>query len=146
MLSFLFLPDMRRKVFACFTFCIFLSIMACEKKISDQLKGKWQLRTIETSGHITPVDTVWYNFQSESLFMYQIYHPAADTFSWTYGFKTQLESHTIRLEIINWTILKDDFLLFTDWEEPVRTFSVDQLNRNRLVLTSDDKTYTFDKF
>ena len=137
---------MNKKVFTCFTVCIFLSLVACEKEISDQLKGKWQLKTIEESGRITTVDTVWYNFQSESLFMYQIYHPAMNTFSWTYGFKTQPESHIIQLEIISWTISKEDFLLSTDWEEPVRTFTVDKLNRNRLILKSDNKTYTFDRF
>ena len=137
---------MKRKIFACFTTCIFLSLTACDKDINDQLKGKWQLKTVEDSGLLSPVDTVWYNFQSESLFMYQIYHPAVDTFSWTYGYKTQPESLMIRLEIINWTILKEDFLLFTDWEEPVRFFTVDKINRNRLILKSDGKTYTFDRF
>jgi len=137
---------MNRKVFVCFTVSIFLILTACDKEVSDQLKGKWQLKTIEESGHRTPVDTVWYNFQSEGLFMYQIYHPAADTFSWTYGFKTQPESHVIQLEIINWTFSKEDFLPFTDWEEPVRTFTVDKINHNLLILKSDSKTYSFDRF
>jgi hypothetical protein len=131
------------------TFLIVLVILlfsACEKEISDQLKGKWQLKTVEESGHVTPVDTVWYNFQSESLFMYQIYHPAVDTFSQTYGFKKQPESHIIQLEIINWVILKEDFLLMTDWKEPERTFTVDKISRKQLILKSDNKTYTFDKF
>ena len=137
---------MNGKIFVCFAFCIFLILIACDKEVSEQLKGKWQLKTIEESGFITPVDTVWYNFQSESIFMYQIYHPAVDIFSWTYGFKTQPESHIIRLEIINLTILKEDFLLLTDWDEPVRIFTVDNINRNQLILTSDNKTYTFNKF
>jgi len=137
---------MNRIVFACFSVCLFLILTTCEKEVSDQLKGKWQLKTIEEAGQTTPVDTVWYNFQSESLFMYQIYHPAVDTFSWTYGFKTQPESYMIRLEIINWTILKEDFILFTDWKEPVRTFMIDQINHKRLILKSDDKTYIFNKF
>ena len=137
---------MNGKVSAFFLVCIFLIFTACNKDMSDQLQGKWQLKTIEESGSLTPVDTVWYNFQSESLFMYQIYHPAVDTFSWTYGYKTQPESLIIRLEIINWTFLKEDFLPFTDWEEPVRFFTVDKINRNRLILKSDGKTYTFDRF
>ena len=137
---------MNKKVFISFAVCIFLIFTACEKEISDQLKGKWQLKTIEESGHIEPVDTVWYNFQSESLFMYQIYHPAVDTFSWMYGYKTQPESRMIRLEFINWTTLAEDFLPFTDWEESVRVFTVDKLNRKRLILKSDNRTYTFDRF
>ena len=126
--------------------CLLLLLAGCEKEVSDRLKGKWQLKTIEASGNMTPVDTVWYNFQSESLFMYQIYHPAADTFSWLYGYKTQPESHVIHLEFISWTITKEDFLPFTDWEESARTFTVDKINSKQLVLKSEGKTYTFDRF
>jgi len=50
------------------------------------------------------------------------------------------------LEIINWVILKEDFLPFTDWKEPVRTFSVDKINRKQLILKSEDKTYAFDRY
>ena len=46
--------------------------VACRHEISDRLMGKWQLQTVEAQGSIAQVDTVWYNFQSESLFMYQI--------------------------------------------------------------------------
>jgi len=137
---------MNRKIFTGMAVWVILLLAACEKEVSDQLKGKWQLKTVEAAGRITPVDTVWYNFQSESLFMYQIYHPAVDTFSWTYGFKTQPESHIIQLEIINWVILKEDFLPFTDWKESVRTFSVDKINRKQLILKSEDKIYAFDRF
>ena len=137
---------MNKKICALFTVCLFLLLAGCEKEVSDRLKGKWQLKTIEASGNMTPVDTVWYNFQSESLFMYQIYHPAADTFSWLYGYKTQPESHVIHLEFISWTITKEDFLPFTDWEESARTFTVDKINSKQLVLKSEGKTYTFDRF
>ena len=137
---------MNKKIFACFTVCMFLFFTGCEKEVSDRLKGKWQLKTIEESGRLTPVDTVWYNFQSESLFMYQIYHASVDTFSWLYGYKTQSESHILHLQLINWTILAEDFLPFTDWKEPERTFTVEQINRKQLILKSDGKTYTFDRF
>jgi hypothetical protein len=137
---------MNRSILASITICILLILTACEKEVSDKLKGKWQLKTIEEAGRTTPVDTVWYNFQSESIFMYQIYHPAVDTFSWTYGFKTQPDKHIIHLELINWTILKEDFLLFTDWEATERTFTVDKVNCNLLILKSDNKTYTNNRY
>ena len=125
--------------------CLFLT--GCEKEVSDQLKGKWQLKTIEEAGQVMHIDTVWYNFQSESLFMYQIYHPKANTFSWIYGFKTQPENNILHIELINnLAIHKEDLLYFTDWKELTRTFTVDQINRKRLVLTGDDKTYTFNRF
>jgi len=127
-------------------FIFYLLFSGCENEISDQLQGKWQLKTVEEAGHLTSVDTVWYNFQSESLFMYQIYHPVVDTFSWLYGYKTQPESNIIHLEFINWTVAKENFLPFTDWKEPARTFSVDKVNRKQLVLKSDEKTYIFDRY
>ena len=124
--------------------CLMLS--GCEKEVSNQLKGKWQLKTIEEAGHLTSVDTVWYNFQSESLFMYQIYHPKVDTFSWFYGYKTQQESNVIHLEFINWTNAKENFLHFTDWKEPLRVFFIEKINRKQLILTGDDKIYRFDRY
>ena len=128
------------------TVCISLFLMGCEKDVSDQLKGKWQLKTIEEAGNLTHVDTVWYNFQSEALFMYQIYQPSEDSFLWLYGYKTQPESHIIHLDFFNWTITKEDFLPLTDWKEPDRTFIVEKINRKQLVLKGDDKTYVFDRY
>jgi len=78
--------------------------------------------------------------------MYQIYHPAEDKFLHLYGFKTQPESNIIHLELFDWAISKDDFLPFTDWKKPERTFTVDKINRKTLVLKGDDKTYFFDRF
>ena len=128
-----------------FLLCLFLA--GCDKEVSDQLKGKWQLKTIEEAGQLMPIDTVWYNFQSESLFMYQIYHPKVDTFSWIYGYKTQPENNILHLELINnLAIPKENILYFTDWKELTRTFTVDQINRNHLILTDDNKTYTFNRY
>ena len=125
--------------------CLFLT--GCEKEVSDHIKGKWQLKTIEEAGQLMHIDTVWYNFQSESLFMYQIYHPKVDTFSWIYGYKTQPENNILSIELINnLAIDKEDILYFTDWKEMTRTFTVDKISRKHLVLTNDNKTYTFNRF
>ncbi|MDR2231489.1 MAG: lipocalin-like domain-containing protein [Tannerella sp.] len=126
------------------TFSLFLT--GCEKEISDRLQGKWQLKTVEEAGQTTPVDTVWYNFQSEALFMYQIYHPSVDTFSWTYGFRSQPDDRVIQIELTDWTMKKEDFLPFTDWKETARTFTIDKITGKNLILTGDGKTYLFDKY
>jgi hypothetical protein len=110
------------------------------------LQGKWQLKTVEEAGQTTPVDTVWYNFQSEALFMYQIYHPSVDTFSWTYGFRSQPDDRVIQIELTDWTMKKEDFLPFTDWKETARTFTIDKITGKNLILTGDGKTYLFDKY
>ena len=68
---------------------------ACSDDVADRLKGKWQLQTVEADGAAQRVDTVWYNFQSESLFMYQIYQPATGRYVYTYGYKTQPDDRTL---------------------------------------------------
>ena len=137
---------MNKTIVTSFILCFIFLLAGCEKEVSDRLKGKWQLKTIEEAGHVTNVDTVWYNFQSESLFMYQIYHPSSDTFSWLYGFKTQPESHLIHLKLTNWTLTVDEFLPRTDWKTPERTFTIDRINHKQLILKGDDKTYVFDRY
>ena len=116
---------------------------ACQHEVNDRLKGKWQLQTVETRGNITKVDTVWYNFQSESLFMYQIYRPLSDNYFYTYGYKVQPDEHTLQLELTNYTILVKDFLPHTDWPKARRTFSVGHIDSRRLILHAGDTTYTF---
>ncbi|MDR3260554.1 MAG: lipocalin-like domain-containing protein [Tannerella sp.] len=126
--------------------CLLLIATGCRKEVSESLQGKWQLKTIEQAGSVTGVDTVWYNFQSESLFMYQVYYAGADTFSHQYGFKTPTDADAIHLELISYPRPVDDFLRLTDWEERTRTFTIEEINGKRLVLHSDDKTYDFIKF
>jgi hypothetical protein len=109
------------------------------------LKGKWQLKTVEQAGAISTVDTVWYNFQSESLFMYQIYYAEKDSFVHQYGFKTQPEARTLQLELISNPHPLKTFLPATDWEEGIRTFTIKKNTGNRLVLAGDGKDYVFIK-
>lgn len=124
---------------------ICLSCMACRDEVSDRLKGKWQLQTVEENGMTVQVDTVWYNFQSESLFMYQIYRPASRDYLYTYGYKVQPEERTLKLELINYAILAKDFLPHTDWKKKTRTFTIDKIDGHRMILNSEHKTYIFRK-
>jgi len=120
--------------------------VACRHEVSDRLMGKWQLQTVEVQGSIAQVDTVWYNFQSESLFMYQIYRPLSNDYFYTYGYKVQPEEHTLKLELTNYTILVKDFLPHTDWPNARRTFTVDYIDGRRLILHAGDTTYTFRRY
>ncbi|MDR1381563.1 MAG: hypothetical protein LBJ47_08810, partial [Tannerella sp.] len=70
-------------------FLLPMLLAACDKVTTPQLVGKWQLRTVEKNGIETAVDTVWYNFQSESVFMLQVYVPQRDTFLQLPGLKKQ---------------------------------------------------------
>ncbi|MDR2139165.1 MAG: lipocalin-like domain-containing protein [Tannerella sp.] len=126
--------------------CILSTLTACQKELSWQLQGKWQLKTIEQSGHVSNVDTVWYNFQSKALFMYQIYHTDKDSFSHMYGYKSQPEENKIHLELTSYPRPVSEFLPLTDWEDRSRTFTVEKISSKRLVLYSDNKTYEFIRF
>ena len=120
---------------------------ACSKDTTaDRLKGKWQLQTVEAEGGRHRVDTVWYNFQSESLFMYQIYQPAARRYVYTYGYKTQPDDRTLRLQLANYTIKVKDFLPLTDWPSGVRTFRVEHVDGRQLRLESDGRRYMFRRY
>lgn len=126
---------------------LLLFLTSCQDDLTDKLQGKWQLKTVEQSGVITEVDTVWYNFQSESLFMYQIYDTEKDSFLHWYGFRVQQDEHTMELELgYNPEVPVSDFLLFTDWESKIRVFEIRKVDRKHLTLYSGEKTYLFTKF
>ena len=115
-------------------------------EVADRLKGKWQLQTVEADGVTHRVDTVWYNFQSESLFMYQIYRPATGRYIYTYGYKTQPDGSTLRLQLANYTFRVEEFLPFTDWPSGVRSFRVVHVDGRRLQLESDGRRYSFRRY
>ncbi|MDR1938341.1 MAG: lipocalin-like domain-containing protein [Tannerellaceae bacterium] len=123
----------------------FLLLAACSDGISDRLEGKWQLQQVEADGQKEKVDTLFYNFQT-SLFMYQIYHPAVDTFSHCYGFKIMETKNQVMLELTGYSISLNKFLPQTDWQSSKRRFIVEQITDQRLVLNADDKRYVFRKF
>lgn len=122
-----------------------IGLPACEDNVESQLEGKWQLRSVERDGQIELVDTVWYNFQT-SLFEYQIYIPAIDSMRNMYGYKTLKGENQLELELISHFITVSDFLPLTDWHDRQRTFQIEESTRKRLVLSSEGKTYRFEKY
>jgi hypothetical protein len=126
--------------------CVLLTISGCREEVGNQLKGKWQLESIEQNGNVVRVDTVWYNFQSESMFMYQIYRASTGKYIHQYGYKIQPDENTLQLELHSYARPVKDFLIFTDWEEQTRTFTVQKINGKQLILHSENKTYTFIRF
>jgi hypothetical protein len=123
-----------------------LVLGGCQEGLSERLAGKWQLKKIEQDGQIVHVDTVWYNFQSESLFLYQVYDPQGETFSRQLGYKSQPEENTILLALFSNPRPVADFIPLTDWREKERQFVVLDIGGGRLVLSSDNKTYHFIRF
>ncbi|MDR1556986.1 MAG: lipocalin-like domain-containing protein [Tannerellaceae bacterium] len=127
--------------------CIGLLLLfaSCSTDIGDRLEGKWQLQQVEANGVTEKVDTVFYNFQT-SLFMYQVYRPERDIFSSCFGFRMMETKDQLLLELTGYSSAIQNFLLLTDWESSDRRFIVKEVTDKRLVLNSDDKSYTFRKF
>ncbi|MDR2119712.1 MAG: lipocalin-like domain-containing protein [Tannerella sp.] len=129
-----------------FTGILWLFASGCRNEASDMLKGKWQLKTVKHAGVFSTADSVWYNFQSESIFMYQIYSAEKDSFTHQYGFKTQIEVRTLQLELISYPRPIATFLPATDWKDRIRIFTIKKITGNELVLSGDEKEYIFIKF
>ncbi|MDR1258537.1 MAG: lipocalin-like domain-containing protein [Tannerellaceae bacterium] len=124
---------------------VLLFFASCSSDIGDRLEGKWQMQQIEADGITLNVDTIFYNFQT-SLFMYQIYIPQNDSFSYCYGFKMMETKNQVLLELTNYAVSLNKFLPQTDWGAPARRFIVEELTEKRLVMKDDGKRYTFRRF
>jgi hypothetical protein len=118
---------------------------ACSKDAEDKLEGKWQLREVSVNGQTEKIDTVFYNFQT-SLFMYQLYDKATNSYSHIYGFKTLEEPGRLLLEMNSPAESIPAFLLKTDWESKAKDFRIEKVSGSRLVLSSEDKHYIFRRF
>lgn len=117
-----------------------LVLTACDKMTTD-LEGKWLLKQIESKGTSTPVDTVWYNFQT-SLFMYQLYDTTTGKYDQAYGLNYFEGENEVKLELPEGAAI----LPKTDWDSHIRVFKIEKVSRKELVLSSEGKTYFFDKF
>lgn len=122
-----------------------LFLLASCDKPERQLEGKWLLKEVEENGVVTPVDTVWYNFQT-SLFQYQIYDRAIDTYQVCYGYKVMNDEHSLDLELTFDYEGVRDFLPLTDWDSAKRHFEIESLTGKELRLSGDGKRYHFSKF
>ena len=122
-----------------------LLVTACSKDTQSKLYGKWQLQEVEVNGVVEKVDTVYYNFQQD-LFMYQIYRPQTQSYSYRYGYDIMEGEKTVHIELINDPGALSSFLPLTDWNLAKRTFTIDKVSNKQLIMNSEGKTYTFRKF
>ena len=115
--------------------------VSCDDVSFSPLTGKWQLKTIENNGEITPVDTVWYNFQSMSIFSLQIYRPQQDNYLQYVGLRTQED------KVLSIKIFEEGAIILSDWNSTSRSFTISSMNRRRLLLQSEEGyLYSFIKF
>ena len=120
---------------------VFLILTSCENVSYSPLIGKWQLKTVNKNGETFPVDTVWYNFHSISIFAIQIYQPRYDSYVLFEGMRKQ-DDNVISIEMIHETAI-----YYCDWDNPSRSFTIEKLNRKQLLLRSEEGfLYSFIKF
>lgn len=120
----------------------FIFWIACDNEVTTpKLVGKWQLKTVEKNGIETLVDTVWYNFQSESVFSIQVYIPQQDTVLMLLGFKTEKD------KVLSIKLESEAHLEHSDWSGTERMFSIEKVNKKNLQLRSEEGyNYSFIKF
>ena len=122
-----------------FLFIAFALLIACDDIPKSDLIGKWQLKNIEKNGVEYPVDTVWYNFQSESIFAVQVYFSRQDSVSIIRGLRTQ-EDNAI-------SIMLEAESGLSDWSGLNKSFTIDKVGRKDLILFSEEgHKYSFIKF
>jgi len=124
-----------------FVVIIITTLVACDDITDSQLPGKWHLKTVDKNGLVSKVDTIWYNFQSESVFALQFYISHIDQYVTLYGMKVQ-NKNNISIELIS-----DAYLDEIDWNSRNRTFTIETLNNKLLTLKSQEGyIYSFIRF
>lgn len=124
--------------------CILL-FASCSKDVKDELFGKWQLQEVEANGETERVDSIYFNFEN-SLFMYQIYRPATQSFRSSYGYITPEADDKVLLELTSYPGAVSNFLPDTDWTSAKRIYTIEKLTVKKLIMSSEGKTYVFRKF
>ncbi len=124
---------------------LLLLCVACSKNTEEKLFGMWQMKQVEYQGEITPVDTVFYNFQ-HGLFKYMIIDQPQDTTRHCYGGIISDTDHILTLRLFNDPKPLGEFMPYIDWPSAERSFYIDKLNGSKMILTSDEKTYYFIKY
>lgn len=122
-------------------FVLLLFITTCNNVTFSPLVGKWQLKTIEKNGEIESVDTVWYNFQSKSIFSFQIYEPQQDRYRSYVGLRTQNDK-VVSIKLQDVAVVN-----LSDWSSVNRSFTIINMNKRRLLLQSEEGYfYSFNKY
>ena len=125
----------------CLIFFAYIFCLSCDDIATSELVGKWQLNTVEKNGEKTLVDTVWYNFQSESVFSIQVYVPQQDTVFVLLGMRTQQDN------VVSIILESESYIEYSDWSSVNRSFTVDKVDNKKMILSSEEGyIYSFTKF
>ena len=123
-----------------------LFFISCNDPDLPNVNGMWQLKTIEDENHvISQVDTIFYSFQRQAIFAYTILYekeneaPTADVL---YGYVNFPSDKQMILQLDKrYHPLKHRTL----WNDTIITYDILQLSAKKMVLSEDNKIYSFVK-
>ena len=123
-----------------------LSFVGCSNDIEHLISGQWQLKSIEENGKTTPVDTVFFSFQRGKIFALTVLiNP--DESRQSYGYLDKVSETGLAIQISPHMIPED--VICYGWNPEnnyLQLFSVVKQNSKTLILSANEKTYSFKKF
>ncbi|GHT77642.1 hypothetical protein AGMMS50262_19200 [Bacteroidia bacterium] len=137
---------MKKKIGWGMLFLLFL--ISCTDSDLPKVNGMWQLKTIEdTENHtISQVDTIFYAFQRDVLFTYTVLYEkenAPATSEVLYGYVTFPSENKMLLELDE---RYHSLLHLTFWTDTSVAYDVLKLDAKNMVLSADNKIYSFIKY
>lgn len=122
---------------------IVFALYSCNKSDDQQLRGKWQLRTVlETDSigeneTVSQIDTIFYNFDNHIFFL--------QTGGGLMGYY-EMRNDSICIEIVDDVYKDPNYLNMFGWNSPRRNFRIEELTNNRLRLKETNRELVFRKF
>ncbi|MDD2797536.1 MAG: lipocalin-like domain-containing protein [Bacteroidales bacterium] len=125
------------------TFFLFLDT-SCSDNYNSDLRGKWQLRSIETNGITKSVDSIFYNFDNLVFVMQNITHKTS-VVSVFGTFQQDQDSLTIGFPDSKYGS-RDKLWNYFQWADSIQTFKIIDLSHKRLCLKNKVSTLSFRKY
>jgi hypothetical protein len=135
---------MKKSIFITLISCLLLA--SCVDSDYPFADGQWQLKTITEAGIETPVDTVFYNFMlKRNVFAYIVLTDDTPNGSYAfYGYIDTLSDKEIVLTLDEGSYT-EFFFNYSDWREKQRRYEVLKLNSKEMILSFNNRTYSFKK-
>ena len=125
---------------------VLLFFISCNDSDLPNVNGMWQLKTIEDENHvISPIDTIFYSFQRQAIFAYTILQEkenAAATAEVLYGYVDFPSDKKMIIQLDNrYHVIQSK----TFWNDTIVTYDILRLDAKKMVLSEDNKIYSFIK-
>lgn len=124
---------------------LIIILQSCEKDISSQIEGKWQLQEVDNLNNKNYNDSIFFNFNLD-VFKIQILPQKGIQTTDSWGIYN-LQNDSLYITLKN---IEDLNALLTHpicgWNTLSKKYKIKQLNRTQLILSCNDTIYNFRKF